>query len=75
MAQIGHYHAVAQVGRLHLSGILAWFMWGLVHLYYLSGPRNRLSVMLNWFWFFATRQRASAIITGMHHPVALHGKG
>ena len=75
MAQIGHYHAVAQIGRLHVGGILAWFMWGLVHLYYLSGLRNRISVMLNWLWFFITRQRAAPIVTGMRHPLALHGKG
>ena len=74
MAQIGHYHAVAQVGRLNVSGILAWFMWGLVHLYYLSGLRNRISVMLNWFWLFVTHTRASPVVTGLHHPLAMHGK-
>jgi NADH dehydrogenase len=74
MAQIGHYHAVAQVGRLHLSGFLAWSMWGLVHLYYLSGLRNRISVMFNWLWLFITRQRATPIVTGMHHPLAMHGR-
>ncbi len=75
MAQIGHRHAVAQVGKLHLSGFFAWLMWGLVHLYYLSGPRNRLSVLLNWFWLLVTRQRATPIVIGMRHPLALHGKG
>jgi NADH dehydrogenase len=74
MAQIGHYHAVAQVGRLHVSGILAWFMWGLVHLYYLSGARNRISVMLNWTWLFATRQHATAIVAGMNHPLAVRAR-
>jgi NADH:ubiquinone reductase (H+-translocating) len=75
MAQIGHYHAVAQIGRLHLSGILAWAMWGLVHLYYLSGLRNRISVVFNWLWLFFTRQRATPIVTSMHHPLEMHGKG
>ena len=74
MAQIGHYHAVAQVGRLNLSGILAWFMWGLVHLYYLSGLRNRLSVTFSWFWLFISRQRAMPIVTSTHHPIAMHRK-
>jgi NADH dehydrogenase len=74
MAQIGHYHAIAQVGRLHVSGIIAWFMWGLVHLYYLSGIRNRISVMFNWLWLFLTRQRATPIVAGSHHPVAMHGR-
>jgi NADH dehydrogenase len=75
MAQIGHHHAVAQVGRLHLSGILAWFMWGLVHLYYLSGIRNRIAVTFNWFWLFITRKRATPIVTGMRHPLELPGRG
>ncbi len=74
IAQIGHYHAVAQIGRLHLSGIIAWAMWGLVHLYYLSGLRSRISVMFNWFWLFITHQRATPIVTGMHHPLTLHGQ-
>jgi NADH dehydrogenase len=71
MAQIGHYHAVAQVGRLHLSGVPAWFMWGLVHLYYLSGVRNRIAVMTNWVWLFLTHRRATPIVTGMHHPLLM----
>jgi NADH dehydrogenase len=72
MAQIGHYHAIAQVGRLHVSGVIAWFMWGLVHLYYLSGLRNRISVMLNWIWLGLTHQRATPIVAGTHHPLATH---
>jgi NADH:ubiquinone reductase (H+-translocating) len=74
MAQIGHYHAIAQVGRLHLGGIVPWFMWGLVHLYYLSGLRNQISVMFSWIWFFLTRQRASPIVAGTQHPIAVHGR-
>jgi NADH dehydrogenase len=82
MAQIGHFHAVAQVGRLHISGIVAWFMWGFVHLYYLTGMRNRLSVVLNWMWLLTTRQRATPIVTGLRRPLPglqralpVHGKG
>ncbi len=72
IAQIGHFNAVAQIGRLHLSGVLAWAMWGLVHLYYLSGLRNRISVMFSWLWLFVTRQRATPIVTNMHHPLEVH---
>jgi NADH dehydrogenase len=71
MAQIGHYHAIAQVGRVHVSGILAWLMWGLVHLYYLSGIRNRISVMFNWFWLALTHQRATPIVASTPHPLAM----
>jgi NADH:ubiquinone reductase (H+-translocating) len=74
MAQIGHYHAIAQVGRVHLSGIIAWCMWGLVHLYYLSSIRNRIAVMFNWVWLFLTRQRATPIVAGTHHPLPVHGR-
>jgi NADH dehydrogenase len=75
MAQIGHYHAVVQVGRVHVTGFFAWVIWGLVHLYYLSGLRNRIAVMFSWLWLFLTRQRATPIVTSMHHPSALHSRG
>jgi NADH dehydrogenase len=71
MAQIGHYHAVARIGRLHVSGFLAWLLWGLVHLYYLSGPRNRISVVFNWVWLMVTRQRPTPIVVRTHHPLSL----
>jgi NADH dehydrogenase len=72
MAQIGHYHAIAQVGRVHVSGIVAWLMWGVVHLYYLSGLRNQISVLFTWIWFFLTHQRAAPIVAGMQHPPVAH---
>ncbi len=75
MAQIGHYHAVVQVGRLHVTGFIAWVIWGLVHVYYLSGLRNRISVMFTWVWLFFTRERATPIVTSMHHPRTVHSRG
>lgn len=74
MAQIGHFHAIVQMGRLHLSGVLAWLTWGLVHIYYLSGVRNRISTMFSWFWLAVTRRRPMPIVTGIHHPLALPGR-
>jgi NADH dehydrogenase len=74
MAQLGHYHAIAQIGRLHVSGVFAWLIWGLVHLYYLSGFRNRMAAMFNWAWLFVTHQRATPIITGMRHPLEIPGR-
>jgi NADH dehydrogenase len=70
LAAIGHFRAVAQVGRLHMSGIVAWFVWGLVHLFYLAGVRNRMAVMFNWIWLVMTRRRATPIITGTRFPLA-----
>jgi NADH dehydrogenase len=70
MAAIGHFRAVAQVGRVHISGIAAWFMWGLVHLFYLAGVRNRFAVIFNWAWLVTTRRRATPIIVGTQFPLA-----
>jgi NADH:ubiquinone reductase (H+-translocating) len=70
LATIGHFRAVAKVGRAELSGVVAWMIWGLVHIYYLAGIRNRLSVMFTWIWSTITRKRANPIITGLHHPLA-----
>ena len=50
LATIGRKAAVADFGRLRLSGPLAWWVWGVVHILFLSGMRNRLVVALEWFW-------------------------
>ncbi|MFZ2141556.1 MAG: NAD(P)/FAD-dependent oxidoreductase [Xanthobacteraceae bacterium] len=65
LATIGRSHAVAQVGRIQLSGLAAWLLWCLAHIYFLIGFRNRLLVMVNWAWSFATFQRGARLITGI----------
>jgi NADH dehydrogenase len=63
MATIGRRSAVAELpGRIHLRGTLAWFAWLGLHLLYLAGLRNRLSVLLNWFWGYVTWDRGPRII-------------
>lgn len=64
MATIGRARAVAQIKRLHLSGLAAWLAWALLHLWYLVGFRNRVSVFLNWVWAYALSKRGARIITG-----------
>jgi NADH dehydrogenase len=64
LATIGRKAAVADFGRLHLSGFPAWMLWGLAHVYFLIGFRNRLVVMLDWAWSYITFQRGSRLITG-----------
>jgi NADH dehydrogenase len=64
MATIGRSAAVAQFGRLRLSGFVAWLLWGAVHVYFLIGFRNRIAVLLDWLWAYATFQRGSRLITG-----------
>lgn len=65
MATIGRRSAVAELpGRIRLRGTLAWFAWLGLHLLYVAGLRNRLSVLLNWFWGYVTWDRGPRIIFG-----------
>ena len=64
LATIGRLSAVAQFGRVKLSGVLAWWVWLLAHVYFLIGFRNRLVVLLDWAWSYWTYQRHARIVTG-----------
>jgi len=64
MATIGRRAAVADFGWLRLDGTLAWLLWGLVHVSFLIGFRNRLIVMLDWVWSYLTFQSGARLITG-----------
>jgi NADH dehydrogenase FAD-containing subunit len=66
LATIGRKAAVADFDGLHLSGRLAWLLWGLVHVYFLIGFRNRLAVSLDWLWAYVTFQRSARLITGQN---------
>jgi NADH dehydrogenase len=68
MATIGRGAAVADFGWLRLHGTLAWFLWGLVHITFLIGFRNRLVVMLDWMWSYVTFQSGARLITGPGLP-------
>lgn len=68
LATIGRKRAVAQFGSLHLSGLLAWLLWSVAHVYFLIGFRNRFIVALNWAWSYITFQRGSRLITGLYAP-------
>jgi NADH dehydrogenase FAD-containing subunit len=63
-ATIGRHAAVADFGRLRLSGYPAWLLWGAAHVYFLIGFRNRIAVMLDWLWAYLTDQRGVRLITG-----------
>ncbi|MBD5233195.1 MAG: NAD(P)/FAD-dependent oxidoreductase [Bacteroidales bacterium] len=54
MATIGRNRAVADIGKMHLSGKAAWFAWLVVHLMTLLGMRNRAVVFINWMWSYFT---------------------
>ncbi len=64
LATIGRAKAVAEIGRIHLSGFVAWLMWCLVHVFFLIGFRNRVLVMLEWGWLYLFHDRGSRLITG-----------
>jgi NADH:ubiquinone reductase (H+-translocating) len=64
LATIGRAAAVARMGRLRLSGFVAWVIWVVVHIMYLIGFRNRLLVMLQWGWAYLTYHRGIRLITG-----------
>lgn len=64
LATIGRKAAVAEFGRLHLSGFAAWLVWGVVHVGFLIGFRNRMTVMLDWAWSYCTFGRGARLITG-----------
>lgn len=67
LATIGRMAAVVHLGRLKLSGALAWWFWLLAHIFFLIGFRNRLAVMLDWTWSYWSYQRAARIILGRGH--------
>jgi NADH dehydrogenase len=65
MATIGRKRAVAQIGAFKASGLVAWVLWSLAHIYFLIGFRNRLAVAMNWCWNYVTFQRGTRLITGI----------
>ncbi len=70
LAQIGKRLAVIDFGHFKLRGALAWWIWGIAHIYFLIGLRNRISVALSWLWIHARNQRAARLITQGSSKVA-----
>jgi NADH dehydrogenase len=63
LATIGRHRAVIDMGRLRLSGPLAWVLWCTAHIFFLVGFRNRLVVGASWLWNYLTFQRGARLIT------------
>jgi NADH dehydrogenase len=63
LAQIGKRQAVIDFGRFKLRGTLAWWIWGIAHIYFLIGVRNRLAVAMSWLWNYVRDQRSARLIT------------
>lgn len=64
LAVIGKASAVAAIGKHHFGGFVAWMLWGGVHIAFLIGFRNRLQVLLSWFWNWMLNARDARLITG-----------
>lgn len=64
LATIGRAAAIADLGRLRLTGFVAWAAWLLIHIVYLIGFRNRVVVMFTWFWSYISYGRGARLITG-----------
>jgi NADH dehydrogenase len=63
LAVIGRGRAVADIWKLHFGGLLAWFIWTFVHIFFLIGFRNRILVMIQWAWSYITYGRGARLIT------------
>jgi NADH:ubiquinone reductase (H+-translocating) len=64
LATIGRAAAVAEFGKLHISGYVAWLAWLFVHIFFLIGFRNRLLVLIQWASSYITYERGARLITG-----------
>jgi NADH dehydrogenase len=64
LATIGRKSAVIEFPFLRLSGFLAWWVWGIAHIYFLIGVRSPMTVAINWFWQYVTYGRGARLITG-----------
>ncbi|MBN8185356.1 MAG: NAD(P)/FAD-dependent oxidoreductase [Salipiger thiooxidans] len=71
LATIGRKAAVADFGRIRLKGALAWWVWGIAHIYFLIGTRNRMAVALSWLWSHASGQKSARLITQGKQGIAV----
>jgi len=63
MATISRFRAVAMIGSLRLTGVIAWLMWLVVHLFYITGFKNRITAVLHWAVSFLGRGRSERTAT------------
>lgn len=68
LATIGKRVAIIDFGWIKLRGWFAWWTWGIAHIYFLIGLRNRLAVALNWLWIYTTGDRSARLITRPVQP-------
>jgi len=64
LATIGRSAGIAQFGKLHISGLIAWLAWLFIHIFFLIGFRNRVLVLIQWAWSYFSYERGARLITG-----------
>jgi len=67
LATIGRSAGIAQFGKIHISGFIAWLSWLFVHIFFLIGFRNRILVFIQWAWSYVTYERGARLITGSNY--------
>ncbi len=65
LATVGRSYAIVDIGPLHLTGLIAWLLWLVVHIYFLVGFRNRLIAIFQWAWSYFTFTRDARLITSV----------
>lgn len=63
LATIGRNAAIVDFGNVKLKGVLAWWVWGIAHIYFLIGGRSRVAVALSWLWHYLKRRPSAQLIT------------
>ena len=64
LAVVGRNFAILEIGRIRMSGYVAWLVWALIHILFLAAFGNRLRVLTQWVWTYVTQQRGSRLILG-----------
>ncbi len=67
MATIGRHAAVAQVGAVSFRGLAGWIAWLVVHLYFIIGFRNRITVLIGWAWNYVFYDRPIRFVLSAAH--------
>jgi NADH dehydrogenase len=63
IATIGRSRALIDFGWIRLTGWVGWWAWGIAHIYFLIGMKNRIFIALNWLWIYLTGYRSARLIT------------
>jgi NADH dehydrogenase len=74
LATIGRAAAVAQFGKIHISGFMAWLAWLCIHILFLIGFQNRVLVLIQWAWSYFTYERGARLITGSNNLPGWDGR-